>query len=270
MPFCYGTAERKVAGTLRRAVAEAEQNQPSRKHHQAKAYVPFGYGTAERAYYFEQAMHFELFDRRAEFSVREGNLPHWFQPGVTYFVTFRTVDSIPQALLKSWHLRRDQWLRERGIDPAQPAWKARLRQDVELEIEYHATFTRGFMEYLDRNRGDCPLCDANLAEQVAACLRHFDGQRYRLGDYVVMPNHVHLLVCLLGATEIESLCRSWKTFSAHEINRLLGRRGRFWQEESFDHLVRSEAQFEHFRQYIAQNPTKAALAPGQFILYSPK
>jgi len=210
-------------------------------------------------------MTFEFFDPRAEVTIREGRLPHWHQPGVTYFVTFRTEDSVPQALLKSWHQRRDAWLREHGVDPSRADWKAELHRDKQLEREFRATFTREFMEYLDRGHGKCPLRDPILAAQVAACLLHFDGQRYSLGDFVVMPNHVHLLVCLGGAADIEAQCRSWKKFSAAEINRLLGRRGRFWQEESFDHLVRSKPQFERFRQYIAENPTKAGLRPGQFI-----
>ena len=61
-------------------------------------------------------MTFEFFDRREDFSVRQGNLPHWYQPGATYFITFRTADSVAQALLRSWHSRRDDWLRRHAID----------------------------------------------------------------------------------------------------------------------------------------------------------
>jgi len=125
------------------------------------------------------------------------------------------------------------------------------------------------MEYLDRGYGECLLRDANAAELVASSLHHFDGQRYALSDFVIMPNHVHLLVGLLGETGIEAQCKSWKSYSAREINLLLGRRGRFWQEESFDHLVRSPEQFERFQRYIAENPAKAGLGAGEF-LYCPK
>ena len=213
-------------------------------------------------------MTFELFDPRADMSVREGNLPHWYQPGVTYFVTFRTEDSVPQALLRSWHARRDVWLRRHGIDPSLPGWKLRLRQLPDLEREYNLRFTREFMQYLDRGHGACPLRSADLAGIVAENLRHFDGIRYRLGDFVVMPNHVHLLACLIGETEIEKQCRSWKRYTAGKINQALGRQGRFWQEESFDHLVRSPGQFEYLQGYIAENPAKASLRPGAFLLES--
>jgi type I restriction enzyme R subunit len=210
-------------------------------------------------------MSLELFDPREEYTVRQGTLPHWYQPGVIYFVTFRTEDSVPHSLLHSWHRRRDDWLRRHNIDPSQANWKARLAVMPELDREYYARFTRAFMQYLDRGHGACELRDPRVAELVASALRHFDGARYELGDFVVMPNHVHLLVCLLGVTEIEAQCRSWKKFSAGQINRLLGRRGRFWQEESFDHLVRSAEQFERLQRYIAENPAKARLRDGEYL-----
>jgi putative transposase len=209
---------------------------------------------------------FELFDPTQEYVVRHGSLPHWNQPGVTYFVTFRTADSVPQSLLRSWHRRRDEWLRRHGVDSTGD-WKEQLISRPEISLQYHKTFTRPFMDYLDRGYGECLLRDERAARIVANTLQHFEGERYHLGDFVVMPNHVHLLVCLIGTTEIESKCRSWKKYSACEINRLFGRTGRFWQEESFDHLVRSPEQFEHFERYIADNPKKARLRTGEYLHY---
>jgi type I restriction enzyme R subunit len=212
-------------------------------------------------------MTFELFDPQADVSVRQGTLPHWYQAGVTYFITFRTEDSVPQELAAAWHAQRDAWLRSEGLDPTSSAWKQLLRGRPELERAFHATFTRHFIEYLDRGCGACVLARPELARIVADSLARFDAERYHLGDYVVMPNHVHVLVRLLGATEIERQCRSWKKFTAGRINRALGKQGRFWQEESFDHLVRSPEQFDALRTYIAENPKKAKLRPGEFLHY---
>jgi REP element-mobilizing transposase RayT len=128
--------------------------------------------------------------------------------------------------------------------------------------EYHEIFSRQYMEALDKGMGACVLRRPELNQIVADSLRHFDGSRYHLGDFVVMPNHVHLIVCLLGATEIEAQCTSWKHFTAGQINRALGTRGRFWQEESFDHLIRSAGQFAAIQHYIAENPRN--LRPGQY------
>lgn len=79
-----------------------------------------------------------------------------------------------------------------------------------------------------------------------------------------MPNHVHLLVGLLGKTEVEDQCYSWKKFTATKINNALKRSGEFWQPESFDHLVRSPEYFEHFQRYIADNGPLAGLTKGQY------
>lgn len=210
-------------------------------------------------------MGFELFDPKSEFSINDGgHLPHWFQPGVTYFVTFRTADSVPQYLVRSWQQRREAWLRRHGIDPTSPKWRADLNQNPQAAVEFSDTFEAEFANWLDQGMGRCVLGKPELSAIVEECFRSGDGKRYCLGDFVVMPNHVHLLVGLIGMTKIEELCRSWKRFAATKINRLQGLKGRFWQEESFDHLVRSPEQFEYLQRYIADNPKRAGLKPGQF------
>jgi len=215
----------------------------------------------------EEGSVFELFDSCGEVSIRQGtHLPHWYQPGVTYFVTFRTEDSIPTAVARLWHRRRDDWLRRHGIEPGRSQSKADLaRLPRAARRAFHETFSREYLDHLDRGHGACVLKRPELAQIVADNLRYHDARRYHLGDFVVMPNHVHLLVCLLGQTEIEAQATSWKRYTATKINRRLGRRGRFWQEESFDHLVRTPEQFDALRRYIAQNPSTAALHEGEFL-----
>jgi REP element-mobilizing transposase RayT len=71
---------------------------------------------------------------------------------------------------------------------------------------------------------------------------------------VVMPNHVHVLLSPLGEQLLSGIVHSWKSFTASQINAALGRQGAFWQKESFDHIVRSAASLEKFRQYIRDNP----------------
>ena len=164
-------------------------------------------------------------------------------------------------------LRRDAWLRQQGIDPKSSDWEVVLHGRPELERAFHGTVTREVMEYLDRGYGACVLRRPEMGKIVADNLKHFDDQRYQLGDFIVMPNHVHLIVRLLGTTEIERQCRSWKRFTAGLINRALGRRGRFWHEESFDHLVRSPEQLAALQVYIAENPGIARLRTGEFLHY---
>ncbi|MGI9517333.1 MAG: transposase [Pirellulaceae bacterium] len=212
---------------------------------------------------------FEIFDPKADVDIRQGcHLPHWFQAGVTCFVTFRTKDSIPAELARSWYGRRDQWLEQHGVDSNSASWKSAFRLlDESMQREFHERFSQQFLDYLDRGIGECQLQRPEIALIVADSLQHFDGSRYELGDFVVMPNHVHLLVCPLGENTIEDLCYSWKKFTAGKINRLLGRTGHFWQSESFDHLVRSADQLEAIQRYIAENPAKASLSNGNYLYY---
>jgi putative transposase len=193
---------------------------------------------------------------------RGTNLPHWYQPGVSYFVTFRTEDSIPADISRRWHAHRTDWLSQRGIHISAPDWRLQLQHLSEpLRREFHETFRLQYMEALDKGMGACVLRRPELHRLVADTLRRFDGDRYHLGDFVIMPNHVHLIVCLRGTTQIEPQCASWKSFTARQISQLLGTAGRFWQEESFDHLIRSPEQFTAIQRYIAENPKH--LKPGE-------
>ena len=213
-------------------------------------------------------MTFQLFDPDSDLRITARNLPHWYQPGVTYFVTFRLADSLPRGVLDLWHRRRDDWLARHGITRADENWKRRLDElPLTQQHEFHSSYSREYMDYLDRGYGSCVLRQPECSQEVASSLLHFDGARYHMGDFVVMPNHVHLLVGLIGETDLEKQCYSWKKFTAAKINRLLGRTGEFWQTESFDHLVRSPEQFEYFRSYIATNPEQAGLSRGEYHLY---
>lgn len=206
---------------------------------------------------------FELFDPEAEFEVRRStNLPHWHQSKVTYFITFRTVDAIPTSVRQHWHAERAEWLRRHGINDFErqfPTLSKPLRQ------EFHETFSRSYMENLDKGFGACVLARPEYNAIVAQSLLHFNASRYQMGDFVVMPNHVHAIVCLLGDNDIEAQCESWKRYTARKINHLLKQSGRFWQEESFDHLIRSPQQFAAVQRYIWTNPEK--LRRGQYYLH---
>lgn len=104
---------------------------------------------------------------------------------------------------------------------------------------------------------------------VVDALRHFDESRYLLGGLVVMPNHVHVLVQCLGETRLKPMCASWKRFTARRINELLDQTGHFWQGETYDHIVRSQREFLHYRDYIRQNPVKARSKEGEYSLFLP-
>ena len=113
--------------------------------------------------------------------------------------------------------------------------------------------------YLDAGHGACWLHQPAIARLVADALGHFDGQRYRLHAWCVMPNHVHLIVEPLSGHELPGLLHSWKSFTAKAANRLLGRTGEFWQEEYYDHLIRDAEDYAHALRYLLENPAQAGL-----------
>lgn len=89
---------------------------------------------------------------------------------------------------------------------------------------------------------------------VAESLRHFDGRRYLLHAYVVMNDHVHVLVEPRAAFRLESIVQSWKSFSAKRIGTLRGLAGTIWQREYFDRVIRDEDEYRQKRDYILENP----------------
>lgn len=117
---------------------------------------------------------------------------------------------------------------------------------------------------MDSCHGACVLRQPALRQIVVDALHFFDAQRYTLGDFVVMPNHVHVLVGSMPREAMLAQVESWKRWTAKQINKVIGQHGRFWQDESFDHLVRSEDAFQKFRRYIAENPVKARLKDTEF------
>jgi primosomal protein N' len=193
-----------------------------------------------------------FFERNAETHKYRGWLPHWRQSDKLYFVTFRLHDSAAQADLQKWLEEKRIWER---LHPE--PWSERDTR------EYHKRFTDRIEQLLDSGHGECLLRNIRASEIVERALRYFDGDRYQLGDFVVMPNHVHALV-RPQTDNLEEVLHTWKSFTAKEINSLLGREGKVWREEYFDHLVRSREQFTKFQRYIAENPVKARLAAGQF------
>jgi REP element-mobilizing transposase RayT len=208
------------------------------------------------AYFIEKPLlpiMLQAFDPEAEIEVRRRNLPHWRQAGATYIVTFRLGDSLPQAKLEELRAERLQWLK-RYPPP----------RSEETLVAYQCFRSNKIEEYLAAGYGACWLKQAILADQVANALLFFDGQRYALGDFVVMPNHVHALVRPLEGFELSDILHSWKSFTANQINRIVGRKGKLWQDESFDHIVRDEHYLLAYQHYIADNPRMANLREGEY------
>jgi putative transposase len=210
----------------------------------------------------------QFFDPKQDYAVAWKSLPHWAQAGTVCFITWRTGDSLPAAAERRLTQRRIRLLEQLGFDQ-NGRWRAQLAKLPPAErARVHWSLFSLLDRELDHHFGQCVLSRPECSEIVAKSLHYFDDDRYMLTDFVVMPNHVHLLVAFRDEDSLLAQCESWKRFTAREINQLLGRRGEFWQVEQFDHLVRSSEHFEYFRRYVAENPKKARLPPEKYRHYS--
>ncbi|MFN0112940.1 MAG: transposase [Blastocatellia bacterium] len=215
-------------------------------------------------------------------------LPHIQPPGATFFITFRLADSIPRKVWEDLRERLDTIYKE-------------LADEGEggqvLALERERLWFQEYEEYLD-NTCDGPLWlkDDRIAALVAEDFHHFDGERYRLDAFCVMPNHVHTVLMPLPTTEagreacvnhklvedhdrnlgyltedelgqrqfvavtfhsLASIMHSIKRHTGYEANRLLERSGAFWQAESYDHYNRDEEEWSRTIRYVLNNPVKA-------------
>lgn len=178
-------------------------------------------------------------------------LPHWTRDGAVYSVTFRLADSLPAQVVAQWRAEQDDIearAKQQHREPS-PAEIDRLRHLASEKIE----------RVLDDGLGSCCLKHPRVAGVVADALKHFDGSRYDLVAWCVMPNHVHAVVRPRDAESLASIVHSWKSFTAKEANRLLGQSGEFWQAEYYDHLIRDEAELSRAVEYVIANPGRAGL-----------
>jgi len=175
------------------------------------------------------------FQQRKEWRSR-GYLPHFDHPGLYQAITYHLADSLPADAL----IRMEE--------------AARLLKDSDVELR------RRIQAYLDAGYGACFLKDVRIADIVEQSFFYFDGERYKLLAWVIMPNHVHILIETFAEYPLSSVVHSWKSFTALQANKLLRREGAFWYREYYDRFIRDEQHFQNAVFYIHNNPVRAGLA----------
>jgi REP element-mobilizing transposase RayT len=208
-------------------------------------------------------------EARATIKRRQGAyLPHWTRDGAWYSVTFRLWDSLPQHVIESWLFER------KNIVKTAKQMERPLSEHEERRLAH--LFSDKIDRYLDAGYGSCYMNDTRVAKTVADAIRHFEGERYNLAAWCVMPNHVHVVLQPYADTgktggtpvplsELPEILHSWKSFTAKEANKLLRRSGDFWQAEYYDHLIRDIADFRHAIRYVLNNPIKARLKNWKWV-----
>ena len=155
----------------------------------------------------------ELFDPRAELFIEDRLHPHWSQAGAVVFITMRTRDSIPQDVIKRWEREKQDWVVRRG-HPGNVHWSHLIPTlDIAEQLAFKKQFNRCREEFLDTCHGACVMRQQELSQIVADSFMHFDGDRYRMGDFVVMPNHAHLLVAFSSPDALKTQCDSWMHYT---------------------------------------------------------
>ena len=141
--------------------------------------------------------HLIPFDRDKATRIYRRNLPHWRQEGATYFVTFRLADSVPKGIRDQWEDEKRDWLADHKINYDGPngAWHEQFEKlPYPVRSEYTKHFNRQAEACLDRGYGECWLKRGELREILRAKLESSDAITHHLGDFVLMPNHAHLLL----------------------------------------------------------------------------
>jgi REP element-mobilizing transposase RayT len=189
-------------------------------------------------------------------TITHRNLPHWHGEGSIYWLTFRLADSLPAKKLSKWKRHRDIWCRMHPRPWSDEEWR-----------EYQRCFGLRLEQWLDAGFGACVLRHSVVRAEVVRSITHFHEQRYRIHHGVVMPNHVHLLIEPFPGHQLSEVMKGMKGGSSRRCNQILGARGRFWMAESFDHIVRSRAEYDHYVRYIEDNPIRSHLGPDEFWLW---
>jgi len=193
-----------------------------------------------------------------------GNLPHWYQEGANYAVTFRLEDSLPKSVLVSYQQQKEELQNQLSSAESSNDEKSAIIFRQRLDKLYSETIE----DALDQEHGSCWMKQDQISEIVANSIKHFDGDRYHLAAWTVMSNHVHLVLQPIKGHSLPDILHSIKRHSALEANRTLGREGTFWQKESYDHLIRDEEDFHNQVNYVRNNPTKIGIAEHAYTFVS--
>ncbi len=187
-----------------------------------------------------------------------GYLPHQELPRATYFITFRLAETLPVVVLEQIRTERQTYLETVKLQ------NRKLTGPDEKRLKYLES--RTIQQYLDKGIGECWLGQSQVAEMVKESIFYFDGSKYTSHAFCIMPNHFHWLlspnvaeISTPSDSVLISIMHSIKSYTAHQANKILNRKGPFWSREYYDHLVRSSEQFGRILVYILENPIKAGL-----------
>lgn len=208
------------------------------------------------------------------------HLPHWQPKGAVFFVTTRLKDSLPHEIIEM--LRQERAQQKLAIQCLPESERA--KQDYLDERRYFGKWDA----YLDKAKfGPTWLSQPEIAEILKEALHFRDGKVYDLHAYSILSNHTHIVFEPIGGRSewhsdpesdyqsdllvsdyqsdlqikpLQKIMQSLKRHTARKSNSILGREGAFWQDESYDHVIRDNWEYLRIIHYVLQNPVNASLA----------
>lgn len=185
------------------------------------------------------------------------HLPHVHAYGAIYSCCFRLIDSMPQELLREWRLQLDDYMAAITSDECLGINRHTPRYDQDsVAVQY----------YLSAGAGECILREDRFAQVVWNSLWFRDNEEYYLHAVAIMPNHVHVIVEPADGIMLSNVTRNWKSYTAHEINKLRATPGKkVWLSESYDHIIRNEDEYRNQVNYVVRNPVSAGLHNWQWV-----
>jgi len=185
------------------------------------------------------------------------NLPHFFADNKPIFITYRLNFTLPQKVMDQYKQLAKEWHQE---------LECLSQEEKTIKLKEK---DRRFFDWFDRiidHAPDLPrfLHKDGIRQIIEESFQRFDGSRYTLFGYCIMPNHVHVLIFPLVQDDgnifpISHIIYTWKKYTATAINKVLGKKGSLWQKESYDSLIRNENGLGQALEYIVNNPVKAGL-----------
>jgi putative transposase len=201
------------------------------------------------------------------------HLPHWQPTGATFFVTFRLKGTLPLEVIQALKEEREREKKE----------VTKLPEDEQIKQNYldDRRYFGKWDNLLDKAElGPRWLSQPEIAEIIKEALHYRNGREYDLFAFCIMSNHVHVVFKPLISksdwqsdlspehrlgcqsdlqTPLSKIMQSLKRHTARKTNIVLGREGAFWQDESYDHVIRDSGEFERIVNYVLENPVKAGL-----------
>ena len=200
-----------------------------------------------------------------------GYLPH-IENKMLQVITIRLYDSVPRKVIDQWKdalsnegnagdlARKDNngqdmsYSADDAGEGARGPFRAPQNKDVQMKLR------KLIDDYEDSGYGQCFFRDKRIAEIMESTLYHYEGRYYQLVRWVIMPNHVHVMIDLKPGVKLSTIVQRWKSYTAHAANRLLSRKGDFWMPDFYDRYIRDLKHMINAIAYIDANPVKAGLA----------